>query len=81
MKDQPFSWMGLLIALLYPVDALAYLDAGTGSMIIQGIIGALVTGLYFLKLYWHRLLKFLGLRRDPPAQATTQEKSKPPTDC
>ena len=80
MRDQPFFWLGLLIALLFPVDAMAYLDAGTGSMIIQGIIGALVTGLYFLKLYWHRLLKFLRLRKDPPAQATAQEKPNPSPD-
>lgn len=44
-------------------QAFAYLDAGTGSMIIQGIIGAVVAGLYIIRMYWHRLLTFLGIRK------------------
>lgn len=51
--------------LATPGQAFAYLDAGTGSMIIQGIIGAVVAGLYIVKMYWHRLLTFLGVRKRP----------------
>lgn len=43
--------------------ALAYLDPGTGSMILQGIIGAVVGGLIALKLYWARLKNFLSSGR------------------
>ena len=43
--------------------AYAYLDPGTGSMLLQlllgGVAGALVVG----KLYWHRVKAFFG--RDP----------------
>ena len=41
----------------------AYLDPGTGSIILQGIIGALAAGVVTLKLYWHKLLKLLGIRK------------------
>ncbi len=62
--------------LVIPGQAFAYLDAGTGSMIIQGIIGAVVACIYIIKMYWHRLLTRLGFRKksdDEPA--TEAEKS------
>ncbi len=43
----------LLLAL--PLDALAYLDPGTGSAIIQGIIAAASALLVTAHLYWARL--------------------------
>jgi hypothetical protein len=36
----------------------AYLDAGTGSYIIQMIIAASVTGLYIVKLFWKKIINF-----------------------
>ena len=44
-------------------SAHAYLDPGTGSIILQGIIGALAAVAVALKLYWHKFLKFLGIRK------------------
>ena len=49
--------------------AWAYLDPGTGSMILQVLLGGFA-GLALLgRLYWHRLLVMFGLRSqtaDPP---------------
>jgi hypothetical protein len=53
--------IALLVAWHRP--AYAYLDPGTGSMILQGIIGAVVGGLIALKLYWARLKDFFAGRR------------------
>lgn len=39
-------------------NAFAYLDPGTGSIIVQGIIGAIAGGLVVGRMYWH---KFKGL--------------------
>ncbi|HEY8381867.1 MAG TPA: hypothetical protein VIL09_06945 [Microvirga sp.] len=36
-------------------DAFAYLDPGTGSIIVQGIIGAIAGGLVIGKMYWYKL--------------------------
>ena len=41
----------------------AYLDPGTGSIILQGIFGALAAIAVALKLYWHKILKLLGIRK------------------
>ena len=49
---------------LFPSQAYAYLDPGTGSMILQGIIGGLAAVAVVAKLYWHRLLKFFSLKKD-----------------
>lgn len=63
------------IALLFlSADAHAYLDPGSGSAILQGILGALAALAITLKLYWHRLLRFLRLRR--PAEDSDSDESE-----
>jgi divalent metal cation (Fe/Co/Zn/Cd) transporter len=53
--------------------AYAYLDPGTGSAILQGIIGAIAAIAIVLKLYWHRFLRILGIRKG--TQTIKQESS------
>ena len=52
-------------------DAYAYLDPGTGSIIIQGIIGAIAGGLVVGRMYWHKL-KSLFSSSKPDGAAPTQ---------
>jgi len=42
---------------------LAYIDAGTGSMLIQAIVGGTAAAAVFIKVYWRRLLTFLRIRK------------------
>ena len=60
MKFLIYFALALVLAMN---SAYAYLDPGSGSAILQGIIGALAAIAITLKLYWHRLLCFLGLRK------------------
>jgi hypothetical protein len=53
----------ILIFIFFSNTANAYIDPGTGSALIQGLIGALAAIIISLKLYWHKLLKFLGIRK------------------
>ena len=46
----------LAILLLFPIDALAYLDPATGSVIIQAVIAALAAVGYAIKIYWYKIL-------------------------
>lgn len=39
--------------------AYAYLDPGTGSILLQGAIAAIATVGYVLKLYWYRIKAFV----------------------
>jgi hypothetical protein len=43
---------------------LAYLDPGSGSMILQILAGGVAAIAVTAKLYWTRLLKFLRIRKD-----------------
>ena len=44
-------------------SAHAYLDPGTGSIIVQAIIGFLAAIAVALKLYWHKFLRLLKIRK------------------
>jgi hypothetical protein len=47
-------------------SVLAYLDPGSGSMILQILAGGLAAVAVTAKLYWGRLMKFLRIRKDEP---------------
>jgi hypothetical protein len=48
------------------ISLLAYLDPGSGSMILQILAGGVAAVAVTAKLYWRRLLKFLHIRKDEP---------------
>jgi hypothetical protein len=52
----------LVILLLSAEPALAYLDPGTGSMMLQVILGGIAAVGVALKLYWHKFRVALGFR-------------------
>jgi len=45
---------------------LAYLDPGTGSMLVQLLVGGVAAVAVTAKLYWHRILRLLRVRKDEP---------------
>ena len=45
------------------MDLLAYLDPGSGSMILQIIAGGAAAVAVTAKLYWNRILTFLRIRK------------------
>jgi len=47
------SWL----PLLFPNHP-AYIDAGTGSLIIQVLIAGLLGGLFLLKIFWSKVKAF-----------------------
>ena len=48
----------LSIVLLLETPAYAYLDPGTGSMILQGLAGAFFFGLFFFKQMWGSVVRY-----------------------
>ncbi len=57
---QRFIFVAALLALLLPVPAWAYLDPGTGSIILQGIIAGLAVAGLTIKTYWYKLKSLFG---------------------
>lgn len=60
MKAMPFTLIALTLALLCAAPAHAYLDPGTGSMILQVILGGVAAATVAMKLYWQRIKAFFG---------------------
>ncbi len=55
--------LAAVLLLLLFTDAVAYLDPGTGSMLLQVILGGVAAVAVAFKLYWHRLRAALGLAK------------------
>ena len=52
-----------VLLLLMFTDAVAYLDPGTGSMLLQVILGGIAAIGVAVKLYWHRLRAAFGMAK------------------
>jgi len=67
----------LLIFLLSAAfNAYGYIDPGTGSLIIQSIIGAIAAIGVTLKIYWHKL-RLLFSKRPPLAEEDKKREDEP----
>jgi len=60
MGGSKFKISVLLLLSFSSVPAYAYIDPGTGSLIIQGLIGAIAAAGVVLKLYWYKLKAFFS---------------------
>ena len=49
-----------LAALLFAAPSHAYLDPGTGSIILQSILAGVAVAIGFLRMYWQRFKAFLS---------------------
>ena len=49
-----------IFLLLWANNAFAYLDPGTGSIIIQSSIAAIVAVFYAVKTYWYSIKSYLS---------------------
>jgi len=60
----PLATIFLISQGVFISDAYAYLDPGSGSIIVQAIIAALVGVGITVKLYWEKLkIKFSSIRK------------------
>jgi hypothetical protein len=48
-----------LVTLLFPSQAHAYLDPGTGSYIMQLILAGIVGTIFAIRIFWGRIKSFL----------------------
>jgi hypothetical protein len=62
-----------VLALTHTSSAYAYLDPGTASILVQGLIAAVVGALLGVKFYWAQLKAVLFRRKKP----TTEPPAKP----
>jgi hypothetical protein len=56
--------IALFVLSFLPLPAMAYLDPGTGSIILQGAIAGIAVAWFTIKIYWYKLASFFG--KKPP---------------
>jgi hypothetical protein len=83
MHGSSLRWFVASCCFLGSSPAWAYLDPGTGSLIVQGLIAAVVGALVTGKLYWYKLKSFFSSRRgrgpgedEPAAKADDSSSSR-----
>ena len=68
----------VILALFVPASAMAYIDPGTGSMLLQVILGGFAAVGVVLKLYWHKIRRALGFgaKQEPEAGTAPEAQAK-----
>jgi len=64
-----FRYLGCLSALIlvFAVEpAYAYLDPGTGALLLQLLLGGIAGAAVLGKLFWAKIKLFFGFRAPPP---------------
>jgi hypothetical protein len=61
----------LLLLATFSQQAAAYLDPGTGSMILQGLIAGIAVAGFTLKNYWYKIRALFG--KEAPTSLLDEE--------
>ena len=56
--------LAIVLGVLFPRDAFAYLDPGTGSMVFQTVVAGLAAVAYGVRMYWGKIRSVFSRR--PP---------------
>jgi hypothetical protein len=73
--------MATVFLATFTNSAHAYLDPGTGSMILQVLLGGFAGLALVGKLYWHKLLALFGSRTNAEADLTAERQSESGPDA
>jgi len=50
----------ITIIFLYPSTSYAYLDPGTGSILLQAILGTIAAGFMTISIWWQKFKSFIS---------------------
>lgn len=78
MLVKSVSFSVLLTTLVFGMmsqPAYAYLDPGTGSMILQILLGGIAGAALAGRFYWNKLLVMIGVRSEQPASGPGDERA------
>ena len=63
----------ILLALLYAAPSHAYLDPGTGSILVQSILAGIAVAIGVVRMYWYRLKAFFAGNSSESGQDSEQQ--------
>ena len=67
MKSLELLVLALIFSMIHIGSAAAYLDPGTGSILLQGILALIAGAAVTLKLHWARLKSYFAHEKSDPA--------------
>lgn len=56
-------YLAVCLSLLVIPPAAAYIDAGSGSLIFQAVVGGLLAASLAVKVFWGRIITFFRRRK------------------
>ncbi|MEM7703945.1 MAG: hypothetical protein AAF358_00240 [Pseudomonadota bacterium] len=59
--------------MVFSPAAFAYLDPGSGSLLLQAILGGVAGLLVAGKLFWWRILAFFGIKQDSESETASED--------
>lgn len=74
----PVYLLGLIISFFFGDEyavPMAYLDPGTGAMIISAIVGIFATLLLAVKTFWYKIISLFKGKTKQASQESVPEKS------
>ena len=63
MKITIIVLLVLSVGIALPLTAQAYIDPGSGSLVLQLLIGSVVGLFVAVKLYWKKIVAFVTLKK------------------
>lgn len=66
-----FACLAAIQCFAFPSNAHAYLDPGTGSIILQGVLAAFIAGGMYLRTIRMKIVSFFRFSRKPAKPAAT----------
>lgn len=73
-----YTLLVAMILVMIPATAQAYIDPGTGALVVQILLAAIATAIVTVKLWWSRLLAIL--KKDKPADNDSDHQGGEPHD-
>ncbi len=70
----------LALLTLLPRLVFGYLDPGSGSMILQVLLGGVVGLIVIVKIYWNNILSILHIRKAAPQESELEAPEAPRAD-
>ncbi|HSE39473.1 MAG TPA: hypothetical protein VLH08_01800 [Acidobacteriota bacterium] len=75
MKGLKVAVLAIGVLLFLSSSAHAYLDPGSGSMVLQVLLGGVAAVAVVVKLMWHRILTLLHIRKDDSPEESESNSS------
>ena len=62
--QKAFAQLAVTVALFIPISAYAYIDPGTGSMLLQALLAIVAGAAIGVRTYWFKIKQLFSRKND-----------------